>query len=74
MHGKVCQFNLSTPCAHTAPSVVSAVMHVTSAYLFFFFTKFAIPWGRDGPIPAGSQDETLGKELWDWCEEQVKDL
>jgi NAD(P)-dependent dehydrogenase (short-subunit alcohol dehydrogenase family) len=34
--------------------------------------KFLVPWARIGRFPAGSQDERLGGELWEWCEEQVK--
>ncbi|KAJ6576413.1 hypothetical protein DFH09DRAFT_1149262 [Mycena vulgaris] len=39
-----------------------------------FNGKFIIPWGRLGPARKDTADPNLGKELWTWLEEQVKDL
>jgi retinol dehydrogenase-12 len=36
--------------------------------------KFLIPWARVGTPLAKTNDEKLAEEVWEWCEEQVKDL
>ncbi|EPQ56499.1 NAD P-binding protein [Gloeophyllum trabeum ATCC 11539] len=36
--------------------------------------KYAIPWARVGPARKDTADPELGKELWTWLEEQVKDI
>ncbi|KZT27891.1 NAD(P)-binding protein [Neolentinus lepideus HHB14362 ss-1] len=36
--------------------------------------KYAIPWARVGPARKDTADPQLGKELWEWLEEQVKDI
>ncbi|OAX43192.1 NAD(P)-binding protein [Rhizopogon vinicolor AM-OR11-026] len=36
--------------------------------------KYLIPWARVGNPRADTQDPQQGKELWNWLEEQVKDL
>ncbi|KAJ8590565.1 NAD(P)-binding protein [Rhizopogon salebrosus TDB-379] len=36
--------------------------------------KYFIPWARLGNPRADTQDPQQGKELWDWLEEQVKDI
>jgi len=39
-----------------------------------FNGKYLIPWARIGPIPKGADDPAVGQKLWDWLEEQVKDV
>jgi retinol dehydrogenase-12 len=36
--------------------------------------QYFIPWARLGNPRADTQDPQQGKELWDWLEEQVKDI
>jgi len=36
--------------------------------------KYAVPWARVGPARKDTADPQLGKELWEWLEEQVKDI
>ena len=36
--------------------------------------KYLIPWARLGEPRADTQDLKLGRELWEWCEDQVKDM
>lgn len=36
--------------------------------------KYFIPWARVGEPRADTQDPKTGQELWDWCEEQVKNV
>ncbi|OAX33476.1 NAD(P)-binding protein [Rhizopogon vinicolor AM-OR11-026] len=36
--------------------------------------KYLIPWARIGDPRADTQDPQQGKELWNWLEEQVKDI
>ena len=35
---------------------------------------FLLPWARVGPAGRGMDDAKLGEELWNWLEEQVKDV
>jgi len=39
-----------------------------------FNGKYLIPWARLGPPPHGADDPISGERLWDWMEEQVKDI
>ncbi|KAK0464215.1 uncharacterized protein EV420DRAFT_1515391 [Desarmillaria tabescens] len=39
-----------------------------------FNGKYFIPWARLGTPNPASQDEQKGKQLWDWLEDQVKDV
>jgi len=39
-----------------------------------FNGKYLIPWARIGTIPNGAEDPAVGRKLWDWLEEQVKDV
>ncbi|KAF8181342.1 NAD-P-binding protein [Mycena galopus ATCC 62051] len=39
-----------------------------------FNGKFIIPWGRLGPARKDTNDPKLGKDLWNWLEEQVEGL
>jgi NAD(P)-dependent dehydrogenase (short-subunit alcohol dehydrogenase family) len=39
-----------------------------------FNGKFLIPWARLGTPRKDTQDPKIGKELWDWLEEQVSDF
>ena len=36
--------------------------------------KYLIPWAREGPIRKEASDPKVAVQLWDWFEEQVKDL
>ena len=36
--------------------------------------KYLIPWARVGSPRADTQDPQQGLELWNWLEEQVKDV
>ncbi|KAJ6576802.1 NAD-P-binding protein [Mycena sp. CBHHK59/15] len=36
--------------------------------------KYLIPWARIGPSRRDATDPTLGKQLWNWMEEQVADI
>jgi len=36
--------------------------------------KYFIPWARPGIPRPDTQDPKVGKQLWDWLEEQVKDI
>ncbi|KAH7885820.1 hypothetical protein F5I97DRAFT_1158984 [Phlebopus sp. FC_14] len=36
--------------------------------------KYLVPWARLGSPRKKTQDPELGKRLWDWLEEQVKDV
>ncbi|KAK7451072.1 short-chain alcohol dehydrogenase [Stygiomarasmius scandens] len=36
--------------------------------------KYLVPWARVGPVVKEAEDEKLGKDLWEWLEEQVKDI
>ncbi|KAG1735504.1 hypothetical protein EDB19DRAFT_1723858 [Suillus lakei] len=36
--------------------------------------KYLVPWARVRPPRQETQDPQLGKALWDWLEEQVKDI
>lgn len=36
--------------------------------------QFLIPWARLGRCREEAYDEELGKKLWNWLEEQVKDV
>jgi len=38
-----------------------------------FNGKYLIPWAREGEIPKGADDPEIGKKLWDWLEEQVRE-
>lgn len=37
-------------------------------------SKFLIPWARKGKVQEKATDERVGDHLWDWLEEQVKDI
>ena len=37
-------------------------------------SQFLIPWARIGEQPPSAENDTLGKELWAWLEEQVADI
>ncbi|KAJ7596201.1 hypothetical protein C8J56DRAFT_819676 [Mycena floridula] len=39
-----------------------------------FNGKYLVPWARIYRAPPATQDKELGKALWEWLEEQVKDL
>ncbi|TFL05008.1 hypothetical protein BDV98DRAFT_542593 [Pterulicium gracile] len=36
--------------------------------------EFLIPWARKGKVQEKATDERVGDHLWDWLEEQVKDI
>ncbi|KIL63262.1 hypothetical protein M378DRAFT_79922 [Amanita muscaria Koide BX008] len=36
--------------------------------------KYLIPWARVGEPDKNTQDANIGKQFWEWCEEQVKDI
>ncbi|KZT27906.1 NAD(P)-binding protein [Neolentinus lepideus HHB14362 ss-1] len=36
--------------------------------------KYAVPWARVGTARKDTANPQLGKELWEWLEEQVKDI
>lgn len=36
--------------------------------------EYFIPWARRGKATALTGDPETGKKLWEWCEEQVKDI
>ena len=36
--------------------------------------KYLIPWARVGEPRADTQDPKTGQELWEWCEDQVKNI
>ena len=36
--------------------------------------KYLIPWARAGPVRKEALDAKLGEKVWNWMEEQVKDL
>jgi len=36
--------------------------------------KYLIPWARLGEARQETADPETGRRLWDWCEEQVKDI
>lgn len=36
--------------------------------------KYLIPWARLGELRADTQDLKTGVDLWEWCEEQVRDV
>ena len=36
--------------------------------------KFLIPWARVGKVAKAAKDPELARKLWEWCEEQVKDV
>ena len=36
--------------------------------------KYLIPWARYGDVRREAKDPSLGEKLWDWLEEQVKDV
>jgi len=39
-----------------------------------FSGKYLVPWARIGKAPASTENVALGEKLWDWLEEQVKDI
>ena len=39
-----------------------------------FVWQYLIPWARIGAVRKDTQDPAIGKELWEWLEEQVKDI
>jgi hypothetical protein len=39
----------------------------------FYPLQFLIPWAKVGKARPDTDDLQLGKELWNWLEEQVKD-
>lgn len=39
-----------------------------------FNGKYLIPWARVGTVPVAARDPKLGKDLWEWLEEQVSGL
>ncbi|KAF9465125.1 hypothetical protein BDZ94DRAFT_1307286 [Collybia nuda] len=39
-----------------------------------FNGKFVVPWGWLAPARSDTTDPQIGKELWTWLEEQVKDI
>ncbi|KIJ62658.1 hypothetical protein HYDPIDRAFT_94215 [Hydnomerulius pinastri MD-312] len=36
--------------------------------------KYLVPWARIGPSRKDAHDPKTGQALWEWCEEQVKDI
>ncbi|KAF9221545.1 NAD(P)-binding protein [Gyrodon lividus] len=36
--------------------------------------QYLVPWARIGPSREDAHDAKLGQALWEWCEEQVKDI
>ncbi|KIL55063.1 hypothetical protein M378DRAFT_91451 [Amanita muscaria Koide BX008] len=36
--------------------------------------KYLVPWGRVGEPSKKTQDQKVGTQFWEWCEEQVKDI
>lgn len=36
--------------------------------------EYLIPWARVGPMKKSARDPKLGEQLWNWLEEQVKDV
>ena len=36
--------------------------------------KYLIPWAREGPVRKEATDPKLAEKMWEWMEEQVKDL
>jgi retinol dehydrogenase-12 len=36
--------------------------------------QYLIPWAKVGPVRPDSQDPKTGKDLWEWLDEQVKDI
>jgi len=36
--------------------------------------KYLVPWARVGPSRKDAHDPELGRALWEWCEEQIKDV
>lgn len=44
------------------------------AKLIYIFLQYLMPWARVG-VPYGpTNDPALGRDLWAWLEEQVKDI
>ncbi|KAG9315699.1 hypothetical protein JVU11DRAFT_3346 [Chiua virens] len=39
-----------------------------------FGGKYLVPWARIGPSREDAHDPKLGQALWEWCEEQTKDV
>lgn len=52
--------------------LLSILMSPTT--ITFPFFQYLIPWARVHAPKAKTQDPKLGKELWAWLEEQVKDV
>jgi len=38
------------------------------------FLQYLVPWARVGPTRKEAQDPKIGEALWEWLEEQVKDI
>lgn len=36
--------------------------------------KYLVPWARVGPTRRDARDPKVGEALWEWLEEQVKDI
>ncbi|KAG8214670.1 hypothetical protein J3R82DRAFT_9748 [Butyriboletus roseoflavus] len=36
--------------------------------------KYLVPWARIGPSHKDAHDPKVGQALWEWCEEQIKDV
>ena len=36
--------------------------------------KYLVPWARVGPAHPNTQSPELGRQLWEWAEEQVENI
>ena len=36
--------------------------------------QYLVPWAREGPVRREATDAKLAEKVWNWMEEQVKDL
>jgi retinol dehydrogenase-12 len=38
------------------------------------FVQYLIPWARVGVARAATEDPEAGRQLWEWAEDQVKNI
>lgn len=53
---------------------LTQVWGATSAEAAAHNGEYLVPWARVGPMNPNARDTKLGEKLWNWFEEQVKDI
>ncbi|KAF8843276.1 NAD(P)-binding protein [Paxillus ammoniavirescens] len=72
--GSISRSLLRTMLYDTTHGALTQLYAATSPAAAELGGQYLVPWARIGPSRKDAHDPKLGQALWEWCEEQVKDV